>query len=1514
MHGSMDFDSPPQPTRVIELPGSDIQREGFLKKLKTNKKKYFVLRSTSSSGPARLEYYDSEKKLKMGHPPKKSIKLHNCFNINKKNDTRQKFAIALHTKDECFSVVADDAVEQELWLNLLLKLQNEYLPAGEYPKPHYDHVWQVSVKPKGLGISKAICGDYRLCLSEKEICMVKKNSDKPEFSFQLGNIRRCGNTDNFFFMEVGRQSPTGPGDLYMQLEDNYCAQNIHEEVLNYMRKNSSGGNFRQRSSTGSSATRPPQVPDGENDAARKRSQSDGKKSGGSPRKDLHNRRPQSVATLPSGMRSPGSDSYNETYLSGFYSNIPSTFAPPRDRSDSSSSRASSHKSLPPDFYGSSPEPVYENTKDNPNRRSIRSMTPDLVPPIYEESTSSYMDMSPKQTSLGILENTQYLDMVPGQQSTKPHSVSPNLQSRSPNLQISPSTPRSDMATERSYMAMSPGQYTPENKGSSYMAMSPGQLSGTMATLPGHQHGNRTSSQDQQPMATTQNQHSAPYSPSSQRGSRPDTPPSQRASRPGSSCSQDSSVNSSEGYTEMNPAEQSKSIEKVNIEPGYIDMTVGSSSSTSSKDGSPKLSRTAPIPIRSTKQPGYLEMTPTSQPLAPVKEGGSGEGYLPMAPHYNSPFSDSNLRPHKVVSYLSDDSMSGEFPKRAYSVGSRPQRKLIQHLHHLPVNKPNMSNNGRSSSAPHLIEKKLKGMMPYTTMDSSLSCSPSQSIKSSVSDSDSFIEMDYIRPRTSSDSFGCRPRSSSFGKVFVQSHRPRSSSYGTSARGKLGSFESVRLTSKELHMKQSNESLTGQISGASSSESLKKTDPQQKGTKISEYVDMRLDKSESPGYIDMTVNPKNVGHTSSSSLSSSPAIANLTSPIRHDTTSSSPSIKIIMPSGKTQSPVGFPTPTSTTVGGIPPQSSLFSPINFVSPSGSRSPSVKGRSPVSSGRESEDEAYLSYQPATSESVKDEKKTEHKKERKSWHSKNKHKDKNKKLTEDKKHGRLETSSNKGSDSYSGISMQEMKMDRDSMYMDFEPGAIDISEPVESETNSIQFSLGPCLSQSTSGSDITVDLSQNQTVPESSPYMEYEPEIQSTKSDSDLNVSIVSDDSAYMQYEPGEIQQRNLTQEQTIPSIPPRKFEGTNLKLDAAHNIGNNSCGSSVETLKDGGSATHVDLDPYMDFDPDDHDDKHGDLKMPSRVRSFITDTSMEEELGKDTIVSGNQSDPIKGNSSNISDSGNKSKVIDAALNDKSVLIKSVIKPLTVSSPIDENDEYVGLEFNCKSSERLLLGGISPGVQTITHDKLMENKNSKFDDVFKNDKMKTDFNDRKPDARSTNISKGSVLSLEELKIEETPTSNELQEAKHRKISVSSKTSASLHEITKQGSLTCMNLPAEILDLQIKEKSETENSSQNSRNSCSDLTVSYECMNFPSDTLKSSELSSSQQQLTAPGLNYASLDLGSRENIDLDTKLQQVKSRHSSSADEASPLPPNSYAQIDFKMSETLKNLGKQDSKSSFE
>lgn len=49
-----------------------VVKIGYLKKNKSMRKKFFVLREeTIYSGPARLEYYESEKKWRNNAPPKK---------------------------------------------------------------------------------------------------------------------------------------------------------------------------------------------------------------------------------------------------------------------------------------------------------------------------------------------------------------------------------------------------------------------------------------------------------------------------------------------------------------------------------------------------------------------------------------------------------------------------------------------------------------------------------------------------------------------------------------------------------------------------------------------------------------------------------------------------------------------------------------------------------------------------------------------------------------------------------------------------------------------------------------------------------------------------------------------------------------------------------------------------------------------------------------------------------------------------------------------------------------------------------------------------------------------------------------------------------------------------------------------------------------------------------------------------------------------------------------------------
>eukprot|EP00058_Branchiostoma_floridae_P000666 XP_002586154.1 hypothetical protein BRAFLDRAFT_132514 [Branchiostoma floridae] len=248
----------------------DVRKHGYLRKLKvgptgqgaslpegrggwTMKKRYFVLHAKSSAGAARLEYFDNEKKWRHGAAPKRTIFLHHCFNINKKDDGKHKHMIVLYTRDECFSLVADTADEHDTWLAVLKDLHESGSQEGFISKQNFEHVWQVTLKPKGLGSSKNLTGQYRLCLTANSITLLKMNSEEPAMDFQLTQIRRCGHVESFFLMEVGRSAVTGAGELWMQVEDTLVAQNMHEAILSSMKAISSDDEFRPRSrSSGSS--------------------------------------------------------------------------------------------------------------------------------------------------------------------------------------------------------------------------------------------------------------------------------------------------------------------------------------------------------------------------------------------------------------------------------------------------------------------------------------------------------------------------------------------------------------------------------------------------------------------------------------------------------------------------------------------------------------------------------------------------------------------------------------------------------------------------------------------------------------------------------------------------------------------------------------------------------------------------------------------------------------------------------------------------------------------------------------------------------------------------------------------------------------------------------------------------------------------------------------------------------------------------------------------------------------
>lgn len=119
-----------------------VVRSGYLKKLKTNKKKFFVLRAESTESSARLEYYDTQRKYTHKEPPKRCVNLKSCFNINRRLDTKHKHVIALYTKDDCFCIVLESEQDLERWLKDLLSLQQgEELVEGEIPKPNFGKIF-----------------------------------------------------------------------------------------------------------------------------------------------------------------------------------------------------------------------------------------------------------------------------------------------------------------------------------------------------------------------------------------------------------------------------------------------------------------------------------------------------------------------------------------------------------------------------------------------------------------------------------------------------------------------------------------------------------------------------------------------------------------------------------------------------------------------------------------------------------------------------------------------------------------------------------------------------------------------------------------------------------------------------------------------------------------------------------------------------------------------------------------------------------------------------------------------------------------------------------------------------------------------------------------------------------------------------------------------------------------------------------------------------------------------------
>ncbi|KAM5221491.1 LOW QUALITY PROTEIN: insulin receptor substrate 4 [Ctenodactylus gundi] len=258
-----------------DLPvGDEVCKRGYLRKQKHGHRRYFVLKLDTADAPARLEYYENARKFRHSVraaaaaaaatasgaavpaliPPRRAITLYQCFSVSQRADARYRHLIALYTQDEYFAMVAENESEQESWYLLLSRLILESkrrrcgtlgaLPDGQpaalaaaaaTEPPFYKDVWQVVVKPRGLGHRKELSGVFRLCLTDEEVVFVRLNTEVASVVVQLLSIRRCGHSEQYFFLEVGRSTVIGPGELWMQVDDCVVAQNMHELFLEKMR-------------------------------------------------------------------------------------------------------------------------------------------------------------------------------------------------------------------------------------------------------------------------------------------------------------------------------------------------------------------------------------------------------------------------------------------------------------------------------------------------------------------------------------------------------------------------------------------------------------------------------------------------------------------------------------------------------------------------------------------------------------------------------------------------------------------------------------------------------------------------------------------------------------------------------------------------------------------------------------------------------------------------------------------------------------------------------------------------------------------------------------------------------------------------------------------------------------------------------------------------------------------------------------------------------------------------------
>ncbi|KAF0290442.1 Insulin receptor substrate 1 [Amphibalanus amphitrite] len=214
----------------------EIQKMGYLKvrrkEEKKFKKRWAVLRQDTAS----VDIYESDKKWRARDK---------CKIVSKKEEPKCKYAIGL-MGTVSYTLGLDSDEEQTDWLLRLRWVHQGGRHAdAEPPRPHYDSMWEVTITDRGLGSTKKLNGQYCVGLTCDGIQLINKRNNNETYDLPFSVIRGCRHMECFFWLEVGRTSCFGAGEIYMQLAERIYAQNMHEVMKTKFNSRSSESSSQQ---------------------------------------------------------------------------------------------------------------------------------------------------------------------------------------------------------------------------------------------------------------------------------------------------------------------------------------------------------------------------------------------------------------------------------------------------------------------------------------------------------------------------------------------------------------------------------------------------------------------------------------------------------------------------------------------------------------------------------------------------------------------------------------------------------------------------------------------------------------------------------------------------------------------------------------------------------------------------------------------------------------------------------------------------------------------------------------------------------------------------------------------------------------------------------------------------------------------------------------------------------------------------------------------------------------------